>query len=124
MGLIFDHPRHVARHFGRNIRTIQRWMRAGMPQLSGGLFDADEIEAWLQQHRPWPELQAKPPELEYLPQPVTSEIEALCGAGCEGLRQGFKTLRKALLLGGYQNRQAREIILQINAHILLDELDA
>lgn len=122
MSKIVDHPRQVARHFGRNIRTIQRWLLAGMPRLAGGLFDVDEIETWLQQKKPIAELEAKPRELEYLAQPVAAEVEALFGAGVTGLRQGFKTLFRALLLGGYRGDAARQVALQVVINLLLEEM--
>lgn len=36
----------VARHFGKTLRTAQRWAREGMPGLSGGRYDLLQIEAW------------------------------------------------------------------------------
>ncbi|MFA4904461.1 MAG: hypothetical protein WC600_17140 [Desulfobaccales bacterium] len=93
-----------------------------MPQLSCGRFDVDEIEVWLQNQKPPAELQAKPRELEYLAQPVTAEVEALFGAGVAGMRQGFKTLSRALLLGGYHGEPARQVVLQVVINLLLEEL--
>lgn len=37
----------VGRHFGRCRRTAQRWRRAGLPRLSSGAYDLDEIGGWL-----------------------------------------------------------------------------
>jgi hypothetical protein len=93
-----------------------------MPRLSGDLFDVDEIEAWLQQQRPPVELQAQPRELEYLAQPVAVEVEALFGAGVGGMRQGFKTFFRALLLGGYRGDAARQVALQVIISLLLEEM--
>jgi phage terminase Nu1 subunit (DNA packaging protein) len=36
----------VAKHFGKHLRTAQRWAREGMPGLSGGRYDLLQIEAW------------------------------------------------------------------------------
>ena len=93
-----------------------------MPCLSGGLFDVDEIEAWLEKKKPLADLQAKPRELEYLAQPVAPEVEALFGAGVTGLRQGLKSLSRALLLGGYRGALARRVALQVVINLLLEEL--
>jgi hypothetical protein len=93
-----------------------------MPCLSGGLFDVEEIEAWLEKKKPLAELQAKPRGLEYLAQPVAAEVEALFGAGVGGIRQGFKTLFRALLRGGYRGEVARQVALQVVINLLLEEL--
>ena len=93
-----------------------------MPRLSGGLFDVDEIEVWLQKKKPPGELLAQPRGLEYLTQQVAPEVEALFGAGAVGMRQGFKTLFRALLLGGYRGDVARQVALQVVINLLLEEL--
>jgi hypothetical protein len=93
-----------------------------MPSLSGGRFDLDEIEVWLLQHKPPAELQARARELDYLAQPVAVEVEDLFEAGVTGLRRGFKTLFRALLLGGYRGDPARQVALQVVINLLLEEM--
>ncbi len=93
-----------------------------MPRLSGGRFDVDEIEGWLQQKKPGTDLQARPRELDYLPQPVAPEVEALFGAGVGGMRRGFKSLFRALWLGGYRGDAARQVALQVVINLLLEEM--
>jgi phage terminase Nu1 subunit (DNA packaging protein) len=44
---IVDHLELVARHFQKSLRTVQRWLRNGMPKLSGNRFDLVQIEEWL-----------------------------------------------------------------------------
>ena len=39
--------RAVADHFGRSLRTVQRWAKEGMPRLSGKRFDLIQVQAWL-----------------------------------------------------------------------------
>lgn len=36
----------VALHFGRTVRTVQRWIRAGMPKTARG-YDLADCEKWL-----------------------------------------------------------------------------
>lgn len=43
---IVDHLELVAQHFKKSLRTIQRWLRDGMPKLSGGRYDLVQIEEW------------------------------------------------------------------------------
>ena len=37
----------VAEHFGKSERQVRRWIRAGMPRLSGKRFDLLQVQAWL-----------------------------------------------------------------------------
>jgi len=36
----------VASRFGKNVRTAQRWKRAGLPRAPGG-YDLERVEEWL-----------------------------------------------------------------------------
>jgi len=47
MGEVTNNKERVARHFKVAPRTIHRWLREGMPRLSGGYYDLDRIKAWL-----------------------------------------------------------------------------
>jgi len=123
MSLILEHPRQVARHFGRSIRTIQRWIARGMPCLSDGLFDVEEIENWLKKQGPAEELKARPQEFEFLPGPVAPDVAALYGAGIAGLRKGLKTLSRALVLGGFGGQAARKITFQVLTNLLWEVSD-
>ena len=92
-----------------------------MPQLSGGLFDVDEIEIWLQNQRAPIELQARPRGVEYLDHQVPAEVQSLFGAGIGGMRQGLKTLFRALVMGGYRGDVARKVTLQLLIDLFLEE---
>jgi hypothetical protein len=39
------------------------------------------------------------------------------------MRQGFKTLFRALLLGGYRGDAARQVALQVVINLLLEEMN-
>jgi hypothetical protein len=93
-----------------------------MPQLSGGLFDVDEIEVWIKKKKPAAELLAQPRGIEYLAQPVAPEVAALFGAGVGGMRQGVTSLFRALLLAGYRGDAARQVALQVVINLLLEEM--
>jgi hypothetical protein len=43
---IIDNVEELAKHFGASTRTIYRWIKAGMPVLADGRFDALVITAW------------------------------------------------------------------------------
>lgn len=43
---IIDSVEEVARHFGKSVRTVQRWVSIGMPRMLDGRFDLLAITAW------------------------------------------------------------------------------
>lgn len=96
--------------------------------MSGGFFDVDEIEAWLKKKKPSTDLWARIPELDYLAQPAHlcvrdwADVEALFVVGVGGMRRGFKTLFRALLLGGYRGDAARQVALQVVINLLMEEM--
>jgi phage terminase Nu1 subunit (DNA packaging protein) len=43
---IVDNQDQVAHVFGVSVRTVQHWVKDGMPVMKGGKYDIKEIQAW------------------------------------------------------------------------------
>lgn len=45
---ILNSPKALAKHLGKSSRTIRRWIKAGIPQLSDGRFDVGQVQTWIE----------------------------------------------------------------------------
>lgn len=57
--------KETAAHYGKSVRTLRRWSRAGMPVLPGNRYDLDQIDLWLERKRgaaPLDESESSPAE--------------------------------------------------------------
>lgn len=43
--------KETAAHYGKSVRTLRRWSRAGMPVLPGNRYDLDQIDRWLERKK-------------------------------------------------------------------------
>jgi hypothetical protein len=111
--MIFTHKRQVARHYGVTTRSVERWIKRGMPVLSDGCFDSSEIDAWRSTKGPVEDLKARPVELAFLSEPVPPDVVTLFSAGMAELRRGLKTLNRGLVVGQYPPAEARAITLKV-----------
>ncbi len=88
--------REVGEHFGKTVRTAQRWRRAGMPKSSAG-FDLGQIEEWL---RSKPYLGKSFQEME-----TEVQIQDLFDLAVMELRRGLRHLCQAFIRARGKTRQ-------------------
>jgi hypothetical protein len=121
--MILTNKRQIARHYGVTVRSIERWIARGLPLLSDGCADSDEIDVWRQTKGPAQELKARPVELAFLSQPIPEDVIMLFTAGVAEFRRGLKTLTRGLVVGQYPSPEVRRIILKILVNLIMEVSD-
>jgi hypothetical protein len=86
----------VARYLGISYRTVQNWARAGMPRLSDGRYDSDQVETWLKEKR---YLGAT-----FRAMASDKEIQDLFGIAVLQLRRGLQSLCQAYVFARGKGR--------------------
>ena len=51
---VVDTIEEVAAHVGKSMRSVYRWLKAGLPMLPDGRYDLDAVDAWVRMRRGLP----------------------------------------------------------------------
>lgn len=102
----------VAIHFGKSLRQVQRWARAGMPALSRKQYDLGQVRLWLQGRRRVKKTLppgAGPLDFDWGGANLHGDLVQLLEGGTQEIRRGLVTVSAALQVA---TREEREKILQ------------